>query len=119
MPHIKLEHTEIIETSLIRPVFKQLREILMENAGVKEENCKCKAIQVPIHAFGNNEAGHFFHLEISLLKGRSEDIRQNIGQFCLDTLKEYFADNNGVNTKQLSVEIREIASVNYFTTNTL
>jgi 5-carboxymethyl-2-hydroxymuconate isomerase len=119
MPHIKLEHTEIIETSLIRPVFKQLREILIENAGVKEENCKCKAIQVPIHAVGNNESGHFFHLEISLLKGRSEKIRYKIGQFCLETLKEYFTDNNGLNTKQLSVEIREMTSGNYFTTNTL
>jgi len=120
MPHIKLEHTENISSNLIKSVFKKLIVILMENASVREENCKCKAIRIPVYAIGIEvDPTHFFHLEISLLKGRSEDIRQNIGQFCLDTLKEYFADNNGVNTKQLSVEIREIASVNYFTTNTL
>ena len=119
MPHIKLEHTEFIETSLIVSVFKQLRSILIENAGVKEEYCKCKAVHIPIYAIGNNESGHFYHLEISFLKGRSEDIKQKIGQFSLETIKEYFSIKNGEIPIQLSVEIREMNPEYYFTTNSL
>ena len=46
MPHIKLEHTENIDINLIKSAFKHLRDILVENAGIKEENCKCKSIQI-------------------------------------------------------------------------
>ena len=40
MPHIKLEYTENIETGTILPLFKHLINILMDNAGVIEKNCK-------------------------------------------------------------------------------
>ena len=119
MPHIKLEHTEFIETSLISSVFKQLRGILIENAGIKEENCKCKAAHIPIYVIGNNESGHFYHLEISFLEGKSEEIKQRIGQFSLETIKKYFPNRNDDIPKQLSVEIREMNPKYYFTTNSL
>ena len=119
MPHIKLEHTENVEQSKIQPVFKDLINILIENAGVKEEYCKCKAVHIPIYAIGNNESGHFYHLEISFLKGKSEDIKQKIGQFSLETIKEYFSNKNGEIPIQLSVEIREMNPEYYFTTNSL
>ena len=120
MPHIKLEHTENIELSRIKPIFNQLRIILMENAGVKEENCKCKSIYIPVYSVGNNSAlRHFYHLEISLLKGRSEEIKQKIGQQSLEFLKKYFTDKNGEDIKQFSLEIREMNPEDYFTSNTL
>ena len=120
MPHIKLEHTENIELNKIQRVFNQLRNILVENAGVKEENCKCKAIQIPVYAVGNeDDLRHFYHLEISLLKGRSTEVRRKIGQKSLESLKEYFSDNNGKCIKQFSIEIREINTENYFTSNRL
>ena len=42
MPHIKLELTEKIEPSRIKLVFKELRIILMENAGVKEKTVNAR-----------------------------------------------------------------------------
>ena len=119
MPHVKLEHTENMTPSKIKPIFNQLINILIENALVKKENCKCRAIQIPIYDTANNDSDHYYHLEISLLKGRSKEIRQKIGQMSLESLKYYFADNDIKNNKQFSVEIREMNPKNYFTSNIL
>ena len=120
MPHIKLEHTENIDLDLIKPAFKKLKVILMKNAGVKKNNCKCKAIQIPIYEVGSDDSSeHFYHLEISLLEGRSEEVRGKIGKKSLQILQDYFADESSGNVKNFSVEIREINPSDYFTSNTL
>ena len=119
MPHIKLEHTENVESSKFEHVFKKLINVLIENAEVKKENCKCKTIQIPIYQMGSDNLGYYYHLEISLLKGRPEDVRQTIGQKSLQILQDYFTDNKGKYIKQLSVEIREMNPGDYFTSNTL
>ena len=119
MPHIKLEHTENIESSKIQSVFNKLINILIENARVKKGNCKCKTIKLPICQMGSDDLGNYYHLEISLLKGRPEDVMQIIGEQSLQILQDYFTDNKGYNNKQLSVEIREINPGNYFTSNSL
>ena len=120
MPHIKLEHTENIDPDLIKPVFKKLKVILIKNAGVKKDNCKCKAIQIPIYEVGSDDASeHFYHLEISLLKGRSEEVRGKIGKKSLQILQDFFTVNNGEHIKKFSVEIREINPNDYLTSNAL
>ena len=120
MPHIKLEHTENIEPMIIKPLFKQLRIILMENAGVKEENCKCKSILIPVYAVGDRVGSkRFFHLEILLLKGRPQKVRQKIGQKSLQILQKCFMKGNERDLNQFSVEIREMKPGNYFTSNSL
>ena len=121
MPHIILEHTENFEPGIIKLLFTQLRIILIKNAGIKEENCKCRAILIPIYAVerDDEDSKHFYHLEISLLKGRSYTIRQKICKQSLECLQEYFVNKNGENVKQFSVEIRGINPNNYFTSNTL
>jgi len=113
MPHIKLEHTENIDINLIKSAFKQLRDILVENAGVKEENCKCKSIQI---LDISDDLRHFYHLEISLLKGRSKEIRKIIGQKSLESVREIFSFSSRSN-KHFSLEIREINPEDYFTTS--
>ena len=119
MPHLKLEYTESVGPDNIQPVFKELINILIENAKVYKENCKCKAKQIPVYAVGNNVSGHYYHLEISLLKGRPEHVRQKIGQASIESLKKCFSDKYSKNDKQFSVEIREMNTGNYFTSNTL
>ena len=115
MPHITLEHTENIELNLVRDFFKQLRIILMDIADIKEENCKCRAILIPVYEVGKgDDLQNFYHLEISILKGRSQKTRQKIGQESLQILKEYFMGKDGKNLKQFSVEIREMDHSDYF-----
>ena len=120
MPHIKLEHTKNIEPRRIKLLFKQLQIILIEITGVNKENCKCKANMIPVYAIGSDDhSKSFYHLEISLLKGRPKDIRKKIGKKSLQVLQEYLMKKNERDLSQFSVEIREMASENYFTSNTL
>ena len=120
MPHIKLEHTENVSINLIKAVFKKLIVILLENANVKERNCKCKAIQIPVYAMGiGANSIYYYHLEILLLKGRSKDIIEKIGQQSLQVLKDCFTNQNRKRVKQFSVEIRDINPDCYFTSNTI
>ena len=120
MPHIKLEYTENIETGTILPLFNHIINILMDNAGVIKKNCKCKAILIPVYKIGSEiDSKHFFHLEISLLKGRSKNVREKIGEKSLQVLQECFMNKNGENVNQFSIEIREINPNDYFTSNTL
>ena len=119
MPHIKLEHTESIEISIIQPIFKELINILIKNAGVKKEHCKCKAIRIPVYSVGNNDSRHFYHLEISIMKGRSKEAKHKIGLESLESLKNYIIFKNDEKDKHFSVEIREMNPKNYFTSNTL
>jgi len=120
MPHIKLEHTENVSINSIKHIFKKLIFILLDNTSVKGNNCKCKSIQIPVYANGlEANSKHYYHLEISLLKGRSKDIIEKIGQQSLQVLKDFFTNQNGKMVKQFSVEIRDINPDCYFTSNTI
>ena len=119
MPHIKLEHTNNITADIILKLFNNLKTILIDVAGIKKENCKCKAIYIPIYQTGTSDDLHnFMHLEISILEGRSEKVLQHIGEQSLQILKKHFRGGETQNnSNQYSVEIREIKQNNYFTTN--
>ena len=92
----------------------------MKNARVKEENCKCKVIQIPENSVADDvDSNHFYHLEISLLEGRTKKVTQKIGQESLKILMDNFMDIKVEDLKQFSVEIRKIEHRNYFTSNTL
>ena len=114
MPHIRLEHTQNLDADFAKLVFKQLRTIIIDVTGVKEENCKCKAIYIPIYQTGSDDLKKIIHLEISILKGRSDNVIQQIGKKSLDVLMKYF---NKENQDQFSVEIKEINRNNYYTSN--
>ena len=94
MPYIRLEHTENIDLPVLKLLLKQLKNILVKNARVKEENCKCKAIQIPVYVVGKDgDSKHYYHLEISLKKRRYEEVRQILGQKSLQILLEYITSN--------------------------
>jgi len=119
MPHIKLEHTKKINNKEIQFLFEKLIKIIIKHADVKENNCKCKAIHIPIYSIGNKNQGGFFHIEISLLIGRSEKIKKNIGKDTLEILKSIFNLYNSNNDIQYSMEIKELKPNHYFTTNNI
>tara|TARA_Y100001968_G_C19349980_1_gene714114 strand:- start:600 stop:944 length:345 start_codon:yes stop_codon:yes gene_type:complete len=112
MPHIKLEHTKTLSKQTIQSIFESIKNILLNNTKIKEENCKFKAIQYPIFNIGENKFKHFYHLKISILIGRPQKIKEIIKKNSLNILAEYSDANNS-----LSVEIHEINPDNYITKN--
>ena len=94
--------------------------ILNKAAGAKPENCKARAIKFKNFCIGSdNKKEGFVHLEINILKGRTEKIKNQICQESLIIIKSYFQRIKGLDHIQFSLEIREMQRANYFTSNNL
>ena len=116
MPHIRLEYTANIQTIISSELFDQLFKVIIQTAKVKSQNCKSRAIKITnFHTGSKNDSEGFVHLEVKILKGRSEEIRNQIGMKSLKVLQTYFKDNKSVEYIQYSMEIQEINPLNYFT----
>jgi 5-carboxymethyl-2-hydroxymuconate isomerase len=118
MPHVKLEYTENVEwNNPIQDIFHKLQTVLVQHARVKPENCKSRAIELKdFHCAGKSHSGGFIHLEISLLSGRTEEVKTNIGKECSRIVQSFIENTPEI---QVSVELRDMDRNGYFTTNQL
>ena len=119
MPHLRLEHTIEISANITSDLFKNLVDILINNTTIQSSNCKSRAIKIKNCHMGSKHHDDFIHLDIILLEGRSNDIKQKIGEKSLNLLKDYFQKTLNENSPQISLEIREMKRNNYFTTNSI
>ena len=118
MPHVKLEYTENVQwKSPIYDIFPRLETVLAQHAKVNPKNCKSRATKLnDYYCTDKNRSGGFIHLEISLLSGRDEEVKTNIGKECRQIIQS-FIDN--IADIQVSVELRDMDQNSYFTTNQL
>ena len=118
MPHVKLEYTENVQwKNPIQDIFPKLQTVLIQYARVKPENCKSRAMELKdYYCTSKSHSGGFIHLEISLLSGRTEEVKKNIGMECRQII-ETFIDN--IAEIQVSVELRDMDQKSYFNTNKL
>ena len=118
MPHVKLEYTENVEwNNPIQDIFHKLQTVLVQHARVKPENCKSRAIELKyFHCAGKSHSGGFIHLEISLLSGRTKEVKTNIGKECSRIVQSFIENTAKI---QVSVELRDMDRNDYFTTNQL
>ena len=119
MPHISLEYTENILTIIKSDFFDQLFGIIIKAADVKLENCKSRSIKIKDFYTGSkNKDEGFVHLKIKILEGRTKKVKNQIAQKTLEILKLYF--NNSIDHYiQYSIEIQEMKTDNYLTSNIL
>ena len=118
MPHVKLEYTENVQwKNPIQDIFPELQTVLIQHARVKPKNCKSRATELKdFYCTGNSHSGGFIHLEISLLSGRTEEIKKNIGKECRQIIESFIGNIADI---QVSVELRDMDRNGYFTTNQL
>ena len=118
MPHVKLEYTENVQwKNPIQDIFPELQMVLIQYARVKPENCKSRATGVQdFHCAGKSHSGGFIHLEISLLSGRTKEVKTNIGKECSRIVQSFIENRAEI---QVSVELRDMDQNSYFTTNQL
>ena len=118
MPHVKLEYTENVQwRSPIHDIFPKLQTVLMQHAKVKPKNCKSRATELTdFHCTNKNNSGGFIHLEISLLSGRTKEVKTNIGKECSRIVQSFIENRAEI---QVSVELRDMDQNSYFTTNQL
>jgi 5-carboxymethyl-2-hydroxymuconate isomerase len=118
MPHVKLEYTENVQwKNPIQDIFPKLQTVLIQHARVKPENCKSRATELKdFYCTGKNHSGGFIHLGISLLSGRTEEVKTNIGKECRQIIQSFIKNIAEI---QVSVELRDMDRGGYFTTNQL
>ena len=118
MPHVKLEYTENVQwKNPIQDIFPKLQTVLIQHARVNPQNCKSRATELKdSYCTSKSHPGGFIHLEISLLSGRTEEVKTNIGKECSRIIQSFIKNIAEI---QVSVELRDMDHKSYFTTNQL
>ncbi|MCP4874421.1 MAG: 5-carboxymethyl-2-hydroxymuconate Delta-isomerase [Gammaproteobacteria bacterium] len=115
MPHIVLEYSaNLPELPDFRALFDDIHQVMNRTGGIKIANCKSR-VRVAEHCYiGDGDPDNtFIHLQIEFVKGRSREVKQAIGQECLDLVKRYYHLHLS-DALQITVKIEDIALDFYF-----
>lgn len=109
MPHIHLEYSDNIENLEIKPLLVSLNQTLIQGGYAQADlDIKSRATCQTDYVIGNNEEKQaYIHVKLSLLTGRSVELRQEIAAALLKTLTEQIPKQIKV-TVQFCVEILEM-----------
>ena len=116
MPHLTLEYTKNLETPAdFSTLFGRLHDVLVEVGGIKRANCKSRTHPLDTYfvAGGEKPAG-FVHLDVRFLEGRSDDLKQAIGERMLSVLEDQFEAPDQSHDFQITVEVSDILRGSYF-----
>lgn len=110
MPHLTLEYSaNITEQIDFQDLFRHFHKVLNETGGVNLGNCKSRAVVQNEHLIGDGDAGHaFVHLNVLLLAGRSQELKQKLTHELLDVLKRFFTESLEKFDVQITVDMRDI-----------
>lgn len=116
MPHFILEHTNnIVEVINSRELFGKLHEILSASDSFHLADMKSRVVTYDDYYVGDGKNENaFVHLTLSILTGRSLELRQHMGQKLLQTLEEYFTQSRAKLNCKITVEIHEINRDTHF-----
>jgi 5-carboxymethyl-2-hydroxymuconate isomerase len=110
MPHCILEYSaNIPEAFNTRDFFSGLHRILAGFPSIDLERIKSRAIRQADFMIGSGASNRaFISLQISLMSGRSEELRQKLASDAHAFLHDHFAGAISELDCSVSVEIREI-----------
>lgn len=112
MPHLILELSHHIQESHYSALMLEIHQLLAQMLPTKLESCMSRIVQHRDTVIGNNHPMNaFIHLEIRLLKGRSQILLDGIAQKILERLQTFFAPALGEHHFQISVAISELPDV--------
>jgi 5-carboxymethyl-2-hydroxymuconate isomerase len=115
MPQITLEYSDnCLHEGEFAGLFRKIHSVLQQTGGIRIENCKSRALEREKYFIADGDPVHAYaHLEIRFIEGRSEDIRESVGQQCLELLKEFFNKSIKVREIQITVEVADIRRQGY------
>ena len=116
MPHVILEYSRnVIEEPDFHPVFLRIHEALAATGAFAIEEIKSRAVCHDWHAVGpGRPQSAFVHVQLSILEGRSPEIRKAAGAAIMSIIRETFQQSWDELELSLSVEVREMARETYF-----
>lgn len=117
MPHIIIHHSSDINSQLIITFMAKLQGALVE---IKEgkfslEACKSRALSFDKFISGtkNQDQASFIHIELKILEGREEAIKQRVANDFLTISKDFIYSLNLKSRKDISIEITELDKKTY------
>ena len=115
MPHIILEFSaNLYELPSFSELFADIHQVLHQTGGIRLENCKSRTRIANHYFIADGNPNHaFIHLTIEFIKGRSAEIKQAIGQECLQLVKDYYQAQI-TERLQITVKIDDIELDTYF-----
>ncbi len=112
MPHLVLEYTRNINRFDAAELLPRLNEAMLESGQFEEGAIKSRAIEHKYHALGmKNPRQPFVHLTVSIMPGRSAEVRQALANSLMEVLRRGIAGSG--DKVAASVEIRELAADAY------
>jgi len=116
MPHLTIEYTRNLrQNAQFDGLFARLHAALAELGGIKQANCKSRAVELDQFHVGEGAANAaFVHADVRFLEGRSAEVKQGIGRAILAILRDGFPGPADVRDLQITVEIRDIQRSMYF-----
>lgn len=115
MPHILLEYSaNLNHPPSHRTVFEDLHEAIRPMESVRVADLKSRAVRHENVFIGDGNSDRtFVHLQVQLLTGRDQSVRQRLAKECMRVLESHFgADVVGPHC-QMSVEVREMERSTY------
>ena len=109
MPHIHLEYSDNIESLKVKPLLISLNQALIQGGYAQAGlDIKSRAICQTDYVIGDNEQNQaYMHLKLSLLMGRSAELRKEIAEKLLEVLTQKAPKQSNV-TVQFCVEVLEM-----------
>ena len=115
MPHLHLEYSDNLQHIEIKPLLVASHQALFNAGYVSDPNdLKSRAIMQQDYVIGLNVVRDqaYVHAKVSLLSGRSVEVRQEISELVLDVMQQYIAAQPDLKI-QLCVEIIEMPKQTY------
>lgn len=111
MPHIIIEHNEVIQKELnLEILSKELHSLLAGLESIKIEAIKTRTVLVQNSVIANHvEDPGFLHITLLLLKGRSEKLKETLGKTLFDKVSTDLSKLPELKSKtSFSLELREL-----------
>lgn len=109
MPHIIVEYTEHLSIDVPKLTIELHRALVAQDT-VKEEAVKTRAIPVEATVVGTGKChDKMIHINLKLLPGRSDELRQTMAEALFNTVKKVVFDDH----ISISVETSELHAASY------
>lgn len=115
MPHLVLEYTDNVSQKVaFDDLFARLHQVLVATVSAAPEACKSRAVPLHTYYLADGRAGRaLVHLTIAILAGRSDELKMNLSEQCLQVLTEFYRPSLAALDLQISVEVRDMHRDSY------
>lgn len=116
MPNILLEYTSNVTDPVdFSDLFSAIHQVLHDTAGIHLDNCKSRARRIDHYYIGDGHPSNaFVQLNISFVAGRSDAIKQALGEQSLKLLMQFYQKSMSRLDLQITVQIADIQLAEYF-----